>query len=552
MSGCCAPPCRQRARSPENCPICCSSVPRFLCVSLFTDDYYEPESRVQAAWDCQNTQYTASFQLNDGSRIGITLSIFAIDDHDIAFDGKCWLILSSFDLGYVIDEYGYDNRIWIPLGGPYQTAEVRRANCDAFVFDVGIEIPLPSYYSSSSARLHFEPAEYISRNQIILGRDCMYDRVCITRNDGVNSQTVYACFDDYLNGWEADFGEVGKYRVLLPYGYDQGNGYATVLSHNGVSKEAECPAMSASWTFNEVGYNYGYDQVTLSIKGDSRADCSDCRCWCRDLCISYFRTDSSVGGTVKSTFDEYGGWAATFSPGEYGYYEPTVDIRLNLVCDECDRTTYLELVSPVDGALLRKEIVCPDNLTAEWTILIGGGNYIQVTAACAACGDCSLSENVIGSCCENSLPRTLFATFAPGPEWQYPTDAGSCLSVEGQVIELVFDDQQQLWIGSGFPFRGCPTRRVIVVFGCATSNSGIPPSFTETPGDGEAVWGIFIGNFAEGVSQWLRLKVAACDPLMVEFGNFTNVGGPLLDSDECCQNNTSDTGTNNFDVLITQ
>jgi hypothetical protein len=111
------------------------------------------------------------------------------------------------------------------------------------------------------------------------------------------------------------------------------------------------------------------------------------------------------------------------------------DFVLTLRCVGCDiLSSVIELEAPYGTSIIgssQKTIVCPDQLTATWSLDLGGGIVGTLDIECKGCGDqCSLSElGATSLCCPYRS--------TPIPPGLYATVEGGCSPLVGGVAGLI-------------------------------------------------------------------------------------------------------------------
>lgn len=422
-NGCCCGPCEVRDGCSNEFGLggglkpnhCCSCIPRAICVGLFRDGEYEPFRFAFLPWSCdEHGKYQGSVSCN-GQTIDLSFA-FLRDEYEDA----CYLCLESNALGLTYDRQGGgDNRACVPLGGDYNSLEEKKVRCRNM--DVAFDFDWEGDYDGGTcgiSRIEISPANYASRlPRRFAGNDdtncSRYHRVCITVFDGTDEKTQYGCFVQYDNLWFVDIDGDSNKRVAVELVNDSPTELRLVsyLGNQLDPVEANCPTMYYRWEF--------YDGSWISVIGDPQSDCADCKCWCKNLCVTY-SSQSSILKYVVEYDEDVGGWTIPLPGG---------DEILSLECSGCDpRITKLVF----QGS--ERSILCPDQLSASsFPGVDGYGNSFSLSVECQHCGDeCSQSGST--TCLPNRntpIPFVLYGTI------ENITD---CEDIDGVVVPLVYEN----------------------------------------------------------------------------------------------------------------
>lgn len=484
---------------------CCKCVPRRVCVSLYSpDDLYTPISSVQASWCDLNglasREYSGDLVYNS-SNIDFKISFYK-DSYD-----HCYIYLESESMGYVDDNIQY-----LPMGGTYFDAEIKRSECTSMNFSWDVEI-----YGSPFI-LTIEPADNVIQPKRKNPIYCIYRRACITYYDGYEETTVYACMDSYYQ-WSVNIDDDPNKNITISLESDIADVQDYVVLSlssflgNGENTEANCPKMYAKWNFDNGTW--------IKIIGDNQAKCVDCKYHCRCLCVTYTNGIDSIQRKSTCVDNGYDGCDTVW----------TVDINdqvftFTLACIGCEiLTTVIQIEGPPELTLIgspQRSIICPDQLSASWSFNTGGSNVVTIEIECVGCdSQCSVDDIAeVVPCCPDrttGIPATLYATI------ESSTD---CPQLDGQVITLLkqvpFQAELACWEGS----------ITVTLFG----NPCIQQfALMCTSSDGETnVWRLVQSTCGTFSSSSNTMTLISCDPLELLI-TITGVG--------CCEGSVGATIT---------
>lgn len=464
---CCCGPCDERGRAAVvHCPDCCTCVPKRICVSLAAIDargnpdldcecgHYgiTPEDQ-QLQWDCDFEQYAGAL-LCAGQSIGVIITFERLmpdgSTPQTTLEGDCYIVLESGVLGYT----GLD-RLKLPLGGEYLDSKLVGTNCLALGYDFEVDL-YPLGLKCDRGIISVRLDEMVQRVRIPpcddLPYSCVYPVACIT----VDDEFKRVCRDDYTDCWEIELESGHAVTVCLeefdPTTLRLVTSLGDVIGDDTVVAQCQYPQklvdyrpdMLAEWEVQ------GYDRVhKVSIRADTRADCYDCGCWCRCLCVTYAKDEviqkprfgfacweQYIDDCPRGASHDPGGWSVTL-PDPLGE-DPDVTISLSLVCDPCTGVTKLRLDDEplVDDVA----VICPD-IEADWFVPSTQTTAAyHVTVRCAQCTDCQ--PPLLVACCDGAaIPVTLTAEIV--------NTTSGCYCAEGQTVSLRFNhnDNDPAWEG---------------------------------------------------------------------------------------------------------
>lgn len=501
---------------------CCKCVPKRVCVKLFTDaDYCETE-----AWSYETPVAVseASWIDTNGSCSRRYEGVFSFCEKNIDFDitfwkdqytDECYICLKSDALGYSLytegDESVVADRVCLKMGGDYSDLDVKRTECRdmSFVFPVDFS---EVFYGGGTGYITIEPADYVqapSPNPTISDSNlCKPHRICITRINTYGEETiVHTCFDEYVNGWETFFDEEEHESVsiiLEEYG-DSKLVQLYSYAGDGEQKEAVCPQLYAEWEL--------YDGTIINIRADRQAKCTDCKCYCRCLCVTYQSSDGILERGIACENRNDDGCRTTFNVTLAGN-----DLEFYLRCDGCEvLSTVLGMNGLYGGTLVTEQeldVLCPNGLEGQWTYQIANNQTATIYVQCVQCGsECTINElGTTSPCCperETNIPRMLYATFGSSPD---------CPSLDGAVVPMTLDSPLG---ATGSCWSGTIT---VEVFGQPCTQRVTVRCVDD--GMGNNVWRISQTECSTGTSSTDDASVISCDPL--ELGvTFNGVG--------CCE-----------------
>lgn len=490
-SGCCCDACRDRGSctatvlvessdvDPYDSSIvrgrCCKCFPRRICVTLTMPsgcncagddptDQYDQTLGTILDFDCDQFAYSGSFScIGDGGSFAFTLRM--IEDWDN--NHKCWLAFESEKLGYT-----GASTLLIPLGGETQDHDLKLDDCELFEFQFDIELNA-NFGNCGAATISIAPADNIAVPRCC-NETCVYTRACITLEDEYGAETLFACLDELDEygrlGWVATFDDPYSEGTLSVTIYIEN--YTEVINEGAlpllrivatelgtlVSDEqqtAACPAMSASWDY--------YEGWTVSIKGDTRSWCTDCKCICRCICVTkYIDSGLATPGKVftgTACWDDtygcisgrIGGWDVTLEDVEG--LDPPTTASFYLSCDECTGVTTLVFE---DDPTNPKTIDCPDIVNAttpgstsvEWQV--DGAEPYTMRVACLGCSPCRSRTPITPCCSGRRLPAVLYA--------EVISTNVDCECLMGATATLVWngDEHDPVWEGVWTLVAGSP------------------------------------------------------------------------------------------------
>jgi hypothetical protein len=541
--------------------ICCRCVPQYACIELIVDYGTcgidgEPMPPVTVEWDNQANRYFTSFVIPGRQPIDIAIGFEQKRGTPTAAsqNDPCSLVLASECMGYRresfggIDDEDEDSRLFVPLREENDYTEygdhLRRDVCAELdvTFDIDLARCDESGYTDGSgcpAQIHIRAADFVSRPAMITGfwdgyEDCRYTRVCIRYENEYERLERTVCADEY-GTWIATFPDVeGQDELTVAITPDSFNPPILSLETYGLNDyemQASCPDMRATWTLDSG--------ATITIIGDKKADCNDCRCWPRCLCVEFANT-GGVGawrGEVCWVEDDYGdgAYVGTLTDLSLFEYEP-IEVTIGKGCDECTGQSYLEYTH--GSRTGRVYIECPlpsgafDFIEDDESV-----TYLQFTSK--TCADCFTAPGNITDCCENAFPDQLIATFSPAHHDPLDDMSTPCGGATGQIALQFYPYDSggnfvPVWRGSGFPFTGCPEKLLTLEFAC---NDNYPLKFQLSAEEGGTVDPT---NFILSVEE-------SCDPVMAVFlSSLTTVDGFT-----CCDESAGFTAYD-FKITITE
>lgn len=182
-----------------------------------------------------------------------------------------------------------------------------------------------------------------------------------------------------------------------------------------------------------------------------------------------------------------------------------------------------------------------------------GRGRLQTTAQMRKM-DNSQNLEACGCCCcpDRRLPTVLSATLSPGTAGEGAPADGSCTGINGQVISISFDNDPlggiNGWLGSGFPYPGCPAKELWLLMRCSQNPDGSPHLQMLADHTRAGVLG--------AAESSVIASSASCTPSFNAF--FDELGlvhtEPLEPGSiaPCCQAEDLGTGVMRFDVTVTE
>jgi hypothetical protein len=307
--------------------------------------------------------------------------------------------------------------------------------------------------------------------------------------------------------------------------------------------------MYARWDFNQDRQPYNpdtdYDPPNwIRIRGDRQSGCTDCKCYCRCLCISYISSDFVYERAIAC--EKYVGEDYCDRIWEVELGGHLIQIFMN--CLGCpDASTKLTLIPPAGTTLVTQQsvpIVCPDLIQAEWSIHLDDSETPETAAIsveCLKCGDtCELLGTQVPCCPErDNLPYILHATIE--------AEAGpGCFPLVGLEFSLVLDSGNPAapgtcWRGSVpagpnyvpvNPGDECTVNLAVACFSDGLGN--------DTWRAGNSTNGC--GGIDSGTAE--AIEVVSCDPLELVF---------TIQGEGCCNDKFNDYGIDgSYTVRITE
>lgn len=418
---CCCEPCTKRV----NCEVsggvvsCCKCLPFRLCVTI--EEYGLEDQAVSKMFelDCSlGLLYSNSITYRD-TAIDLTFQ------YKQDYSDDCVFCLSSTALHSEIGD-----ELCVSLG---EYASERRTQCNDpnFAFTVDLSSLI---YDSGEATITVTKMPIVSRPVQDTGTNdeagnCDFQQICLKYVEYGVTTKVFACKNDYdqwvadINGNSVTVSISSTNPTKLEVTGDLGEGSATTVS---------CPGMMASWEL---------DSGDLYVRGDHRADCIDCLCWAKNVCLLYLNDTTGESLYGGATWVEGSGWTSTLE------YE---GVNLAFVCNECTGVTTLAIEGYEEYGT---EVICP-NLEGTITVpdLGGGRGGFSVIVTPAGCNDCPTSAgSIIPTCCPEGVPATLYGTFSDGGGFAtcietFPSITFTWQAVSDGCAETVID-------GVGYAYR---------------------------------------------------------------------------------------------------
>ncbi len=409
---CCCPPCQTNPGGNQHSRVCCKCIPKRICLTIYSPD----GSYCFSCGDDETGHTLSTLRLDCENRLGVYAGSFRCADEGIDFrfyferdaDGKCWFMLESTKLGYVstqFDTYISDTRLRQPMGGDdHDDVERMREQCVAPDFEFLIDLS-SIFDTCGHAVVTVGTADFISpkcqNRNWRTPPDCWCQCVRLKLTlDGV--ETLQAvCWDDERACWHATFlGAYPEDDIEVAVFVSSESGAQTLLRMestigDGDPIEAICSSnlgMFAEWDL------YG-DAVTIMC--DKAVGCTDCKCWCRCVCIIY--SDSRNADVVRACLDEYsGGWRGEFAfeGGE------VITVEAWLACNAETKVTEMHISTNL-GDAAPTAVICPD-VAASWTFIKENYDTALVTIQCDNCTECRNLVRI--PCCPTPMPLVLYAT----------------------------------------------------------------------------------------------------------------------------------------------
>lgn len=471
---------------------CCTCLPRRVCVSLFTEENacnvdnwsaVEYVSSVEASW-C-DVDGLASREYVGVLTCGTQEIDFRIAFYKDSYN-HCYIYLESEALGYVGEDIQY-----LPMGGDSFDVSVKKSECSLMEFTWNVQV------YGTAATITISPADNVVEPKRRRPTYCLYNRACITYFDGYEEVTQYVCFDEDSKTWSFDVDDDPNKNITITLESDINNTATEVILSltsylgNGDSKEADCPKMYAKWEFENGNW--------VKIIGDNQAKCTDCKYYCRCLCVTYSNGIDTIQRDSTCVDNGYDGcdsvWTISFEDQIFTF---------KLRCIGCETLSTVIEIEPPSGLTVigssQKTIICPDQLTASWSLSTGGSNTIEIDIECKGCGNrCTTDDlNQVIPCCPErttGIPTTLYATIE---------SSTGCPQLNGQTITLIrqapFNADTACWYGS----------KTVSLFGSPCIQKF---ALMCTSSDGETdVWRLVQGDCGSFSSSTNTMTVISCDP----------------------------------------
>jgi hypothetical protein len=485
-------------------------------------------------WDKSGNSYSAIFNIPGRPPVDIHIGFENEPGEPVGPPTKCYVVLASNCMNYrrqgllsqgPMEDTRLFQRLYDSQYPDAYSGLDRRTTCKEL--DIEFEVDLGrcreyaygyygDEYESCIARVRIRPAEFIQRQQRFVGewdsyQLCFYRRVCITYEKDGERIDQYACYDEHYGVWSTEFPDIDGYPLQVAV-TNESTASVTMLSmmtnRLGVDYprlvQADCPEMLARWELEYGG--------TITIRGDRTADCVDCRCYPKHLCVELFNDGSEpiYRGTVSSD-EYYGGYSGTLNDESLAGADP-IDVSLSLVCDECTGQTSMEWGH--NGEAHRVAVECPLP-NGAFSVVEENESTTVLSFQPKGCADCFSATYIQCSDCPNGVPRTVYATFVPlnHPEVQ------TCL--DGMVVQLFWVPAGRgaggYWAGSfrRGPCEGCPEPcEGVLMMNCpAIENGALTVRL----------------NGGGGAPDLVSNPGASCDPLYAEFGPYPNMpaGGSM-------------------------
>lgn len=515
----------------------CKCVPKRVCIALWPGEgescgcnqapVADPDGPVQLVefhWGCDSGPngsgggaYSGTLTCG-GSADTFPIYFYYMQDLDTRL---YYAVLHSDSLGYSFDGVT-DTRLKVLLGGPDGTDHaMRRQQCRNPAYDFTVDLSL-AFPECGEALITVRPSNQLARPQKLSRPtaypSCSANCICLTHiaaNGVVHRAT--GCWDGYLPGWtvgwpyenESWSGKVAHVVLETEEGFEP----AVVRLYSSFGdmppQEVECSAFFTEWTFEDGS------RLRMSRSSDT---CTDCKCYCRCVCINYSNGESAPRVMNACWDDGIGGWTAVFVPDEDIGDPEGATVTVFLECDEETKTTVLRIETSVAATdeLFPPDPVpanCPD-IASVWIMPDGFGS---ISITCNPCDRC-FDPGEASSCCYGDMPRTIYATYfavSPTGEPVPPVDR-PCDPVDGSVIAMSFNEQTQMWVGSGTPFGGCPYKVFNIFFRCGVDAEGNNVAVFGELGGGESLPGEI-----------------TCNPFSYSSGVLAEAGGETF-SGECC------------------
>ena len=426
---CCCGPCQIRSGcflGSENPNHCCSCVPQRVCITAFDSAGYLIDSK-PAVFQCPG--YSATLT---GCGAGIDVAIEWKKDHDAL---TCELCLESAILGHT-NIGSEDLRLCIPMADYDQTKKQGCASPD-YIWD--IDTPP----NCDVAQIGLGVEQLVSAPIIPVPLDeehcVIYDRVCITVDDGISSVTERVCLDENNRWIYAGHGEGKALGIELhnlevpPTLHLLPSTWLEITAS--LTAEPDCPRMSYTWrgTRTEDGQDYPW---SVNIFGDRLNVCKDCTCYCECLCVTFTPSDGDPV-QVQTCQNLYGWWDLQFA-GFVG--------RLSLDCIGCERkSTVMSLTSDTHAVIGSGQagVICPDRLIATYSVELDEETTLGIDIQCQTCRDCP-PIGVSTDCCDDLIPPVLYATLS----------GSGCDNLDGEVVRLEVNLTDSCWSGTAIVQQG--------------------------------------------------------------------------------------------------
>ncbi len=282
----------------------------------------------------------------------------------------------------------------------------------------------------------------------------VYDRVCITVNDGIDTITERVCLDENNRWIYEGHGEDKGLGIELHNLDDPATLHLLPSTWLNITEPLvagpDCPRMQYTWrgtrTEDDVEYPW-----SVSILGDRLNVCQDCTCYCECLCVTFTPSDGDPT-QVRVCQNIYGWWDLV-----YGSFVG----RLDLECVGClTKVTMLGLTSDTHNVLGTGQagIICPDRLIASYSVELDEETTLGINVQCELCDDCP-PIGIDTDCCDEPIPPILYATLS----------GSGCGNLDGSVVRLEVNAGETCWAGSEivpFPNTNPPECEVQLSLSC--------------------------------------------------------------------------------------